>query len=151
LANIHPADKCQRYNHILHINPGGAMRNKKFLILLLAVGAFTLVMAAAWFFTYKNASLPTPVPPTQTGTARATPPPPVSGGLHVSAYPEIARVPLVQAKAALDARSAVFIDVRSTASYAGSHIPGALSFPLTDIESLLGELDPNQWIITYCT
>ncbi len=120
------------------------MRNQKFLILLLVVGAFLLVLAAAWFFTYKNAGLPTPVPPLKPASAAPSPchphkpaparPPrhlPASGGLHLSAYPEIERVSLEQAKAALDAGSAVFIDVRSSASYAVSHIPGALSFPLS--------------------
>jgi rhodanese-related sulfurtransferase len=32
-----------------------------------------------------------------------------------------------------------------------SHIPGSLSIPLAEIETRLSELDPNQWIITYCT
>jgi len=135
----------------MHSNPGGDMRNQKSLILLLVVGAFLLVLAAGWFVTYKNASLPTRAAPTQTSASQATPPPPASGGLHLSAYPEIERIPLEQAKAALDARSAVFIDVRSSESFAASHIPSALSFPLTNIESRLSELDPSQWAITYCT
>jgi 3-mercaptopyruvate sulfurtransferase SseA len=66
-------------------------------------------------------------------------------------YPEIERVPLADAKAAFDAGTAVFVDVRTAASYNQSHVPGALSIPLNQIENRLDELDASQWIITYCT
>lgn len=66
-------------------------------------------------------------------------------------YPEIERVSLEEAKTALEAGSAVFVDVRAADVYALSHVPGALSVPLTEIQTRLDELDPNQWIITYCT
>jgi hypothetical protein len=64
---------------------------------------------------------------------------------------EIARVSLVDAKDALEAGAAVFVDVRDPGSYAAGHIPGALSMPLDELEQRLGELDPQAWIITYCT
>lgn len=64
---------------------------------------------------------------------------------------EIPRVGLEESKAAFDTMDATFIDVRSESSYAASHIPGALSIPLAEFEAHIGELDPNQWIITYCT
>ncbi|MGC8857236.1 MAG: rhodanese-like domain-containing protein, partial [Anaerolineae bacterium] len=64
---------------------------------------------------------------------------------------EIPRLQLEEAKAAFEAGTAVFVDVRSATSYAAAHIPGALSIPLADLEARLSELDPNQWIITYCT
>lgn len=64
---------------------------------------------------------------------------------------EIARVTLEDAKGALDAGAAVFVDVRDPSSYAASHIPGALSMPLDELEQRLDELDPQAWIITYCT
>ena len=64
---------------------------------------------------------------------------------------EIPRVGLEESKAAFDTGDATFIDVRSESSYAASHIPGALSIPLAGFEAHIGELDPNQWIITYCT
>lgn len=66
-------------------------------------------------------------------------------------YPEIERVSLEEAKTALEAGSAVFVDVRAADVYALSHVPGARSIPLTEIQTRLDELDPNQWIITYCT
>jgi 3-mercaptopyruvate sulfurtransferase SseA len=61
------------------------------------------------------------------------------------------RISLEEAKAAFDGGAAVFMDVRSEAAYADGHIPGALSIPLAELESRLDELDPGQWIITYCT
>lgn len=65
--------------------------------------------------------------------------------------PEVVeRVDLADAKAAHDAGTAVFVDVRSAAEYEQGHIPGALSIPGTELEDRLGELDPNAWIITYC-
>jgi rhodanese-related sulfurtransferase len=45
----------------------------------------------------------------------------------------------------------VFLDVRYAEDYAAGHIPGALSIPLTELETRLGELDRTDWIITYCT
>jgi 3-mercaptopyruvate sulfurtransferase SseA len=66
-------------------------------------------------------------------------------------YLEVPRVTLEEAKTAFDSGAAVFVDVRSAASYEASHIPGALSIPLGELESRINELDPDQWIITYCT
>lgn len=66
-------------------------------------------------------------------------------------FPEISRASLADSKAALDNRKAVFVDVRDASAYAEAHIPGALSIPLAELETRLNELDPNQWIITYCT
>jgi 3-mercaptopyruvate sulfurtransferase SseA len=68
-----------------------------------------------------------------------------------SVYPEIPRVSLADAKAAYDAKSAVFVDARSADSYAQGHIPGALSIPADQLANRLGELKKGDWIITYCT
>jgi hypothetical protein len=64
-------------------------------------------------------------------------------------FPEVERVRLDEAKAAFDAGSAVFVDVRSSDQFAASHIPGALSIPLAELEDRLAELDPGAWIIPY--
>jgi len=66
-------------------------------------------------------------------------------------FPDVVRVTLDDAKKAYDAKSAVFVDVRDAASYAESHISGAINIPLDQIKSRLAELDPQSWIITYCT
>lgn len=64
---------------------------------------------------------------------------------------EIQRVTLEESLAALKSGEAIFLDVRSASSYAASHIPGAISIPLAELQPRIGELDQNQWIITYCT
>lgn len=64
---------------------------------------------------------------------------------------EVQRVTLEEAKAAFDSGAAVFLDVRSHTIYLQSHIPGALSIPLVELKPRIAELDPGQWIITYCT
>lgn len=66
-------------------------------------------------------------------------------------YPEVARITLTDAKAALDAGDAVFVDVRGEEQYAEAHIPGALSLPLLEIEQRAGELSPDAELILYCT
>ncbi len=68
-----------------------------------------------------------------------------------SAYPEIPRVDLTDAKKAFDAKTAVFVDARSVEAYGMGHIPGALSIPIDQLSSRLGELKKTEWIITYCT
>jgi hypothetical protein len=63
----------------------------------------------------------------------------------------INRITLPDAKHAYEEKSALFLDVRSSASYSYSHIPDAVNIPLVFLEERLGELDKNQWIIPYCT
>lgn len=66
-------------------------------------------------------------------------------------YPEILRVSLGDSKAAFDLKQAVFIDVRGEPYFSQGHIPGAISMTDDDVANRLSELDPNAWIITYCT
>ena len=66
-------------------------------------------------------------------------------------YPEIVRVGLGDSKAAYDLKQAVYLDVRDADSFANSHIPGAVSIPLNYLEARWQELDPQAWILTYCT
>ena len=66
-------------------------------------------------------------------------------------YPNIPRVSLRDAKAAFDQKTAVFVDVRDADSFAAGHIPGAINIPLGEVPTRAAELDPNAWIITYCT
>ncbi len=73
----------------------------------------------------------------------------------VSAIPgsvaEVSRITAADAKDAFDTGAAVFVDVRDSASYEKSHIPGALLIPLGELADHLTELDKESWIITYCT
>lgn len=111
---------------------------QKFPVLILVIGGLLLIVAAALLLTQNKIDQAIPISP-------------VSSGHDEETYPEIERVSLADAKAALDAGSAIFVDVRSAEAYAVNHIPGALNLPLGELESRLGELDPNQWILTYCT
>jgi rhodanese-related sulfurtransferase len=65
----------------------------------------------------------------------------------------VPRVPVEQAKAALDSGAAIIVDVRAAQSYALEHIAGSISIPLSEIETNPTglKLKKNQWIITYCT
>jgi hypothetical protein len=63
----------------------------------------------------------------------------------------IPRVNLPDARLAYESGSAVFVDVRDESSFESAHIPGALSIPLNALPDREDELDPNTWIITYCT
>lgn len=114
-------------------------KTNKFSVLLMVAGGLLLVISAALLIT-------------QNPAGEINPEPSVAAGDHdEETYPEIQRVSLEDAKVAFDAGTAVFVDVRGTDAYAMSHISGSLSIPLAEIESRLNELDPNQWIITYCT
>jgi 3-mercaptopyruvate sulfurtransferase SseA len=64
---------------------------------------------------------------------------------------QVQRVSLENAKAAFDAKKAIFLDVRDSSSYAAAHIPGSLSIPLADIPTRKGELNQKSWLIPYCT
>jgi 3-mercaptopyruvate sulfurtransferase SseA len=87
-----------------------------------------------------------------TACAPASPPVEVESASPVAETSgEVQRVTLEESKAAFDSGEAVFLDVRSASSYAASHIPDALSIPLAELEVRINEIDPNQWIITYCT
>ena len=103
-------------------------------LLLIAAGLLVLTVALVLALGPRLAAPPTPVPDHAEDT-----------------FPEIARVSLDEARTALEAGTAVFVDVRDPSSYAAGHIPGAISMPLATIEQRLGELDPRAWIITYCT
>ena len=71
----------------------------------------------------------------------------------VNSQDEVPRISVEDAKAALDSGQAVIVDVRSAQSYAASHVAGAVSIPLTNIDSEVNNLplDKDRWIITYCT
>ena len=66
---------------------------------------------------------------------------------------EVPRVTPQEAKAALHSGAAIIVDVRDLALYEKSHVAGAISIWLDDIEKNPAglSLDKDQWIITYCT
>lgn len=57
-----------------------------------------------------------------------------------------------EAKKLVDAGKAVIIDVRGTEAYKGSHIKGAMDYPLAKIEQKdFSGLPKGKRIIAYCT
>jgi rhodanese-related sulfurtransferase len=76
----------------------------------------------------------------------------LTGGVTLTEE-DVPRVSVEDAAAAIQNGEAIVLDVRSTQAFQASHIPGALSVPLFDIETNPTglNLDKDQWIITYCT
>jgi hypothetical protein len=111
-------------------------RKNIFPLLLVIVGALLLIGAGVWFFYLEPQSSQQPVTVPQEQDIP---------------YPEISRVSLPDAKAALDQGTAILVDVRGEQYYQQSHIAGALSLPEDQLPDRIGELDPQDWIITYCT
>jgi len=114
-------------------------KSKIFLILILIVSGTLLIISVIMLIMRNNTGQATPTAPV------------ISRGHNEETYPEIKRISLADAKTALETGSAVFVDVRIAEAYAVDHIPGALNLPLGEIEARLDELDPSQWIVTYCT
>ncbi len=102
--------------------------------ILFIIGGILLIVSAVWI-TYQN------IEAAQTSTALSEE--------EIDAL--VPRISLNDAKAALDTSAAIFLDVRSAEAYQESHIKGAVNIPLAELEARIGELDPNQWIVTYCT
>jgi hypothetical protein len=89
--------------------------------------------------------------------AASAPPKPTPTGIAPEHLPflevDAPRISVEDAKAAVDNGLAVIVDVRDTAAYERSHIAGALSIQLGEVETDAAglPLDKEQWIITYCT
>jgi 3-mercaptopyruvate sulfurtransferase SseA len=81
-------------------------------------------------------------------TSTVTPPDTVH---EEETYPEVPRLSVEEAKTALDAGTAIVVDVRAAEAYQAAHVAGSINIPLTELEARLGELDKDEWIITYCT
>ena len=103
-------------------------------ILLAIGGGFLLIVAAILLATQNAPAAPTP-----------------AAAFEEETYPEISRVSRKDSKSAYYAGTAVFVDVRSSEAYQGGRITSAINIPLAKLEPQIIELDPNQWIITYCT
>ena len=104
-------------------------RKNPFPWVLMGGGVLLLLVGLAWLLLNQQAApivTPTPV-----------------------SVEQVERVSLDDAKAAFDSGSAVFLDVRASSSYEASHIPGAVSIPLNDLPTRMGELAPDSWIIPY--
>jgi hypothetical protein len=104
---------------------------------MIAVGALLILGAGVWYLAAGDLlALQTPAEP---------------GGVGEDPEAAIPRISLADAKAAHELGSAVFLDVRDANAYAQSHIKGAILIPLDELPDRVNELNPSDWIITYCT
>lgn len=104
-------------------------------LLLIAAGVIVLIVAVASIFLFSGSDQPATI----TNPDQDIP------------FPQISRVDVETAKSALDSGQAVVVDVRDKVYYDEDHIAGAISIPLSEIESRLVELNQSDWIILYCT
>jgi 3-mercaptopyruvate sulfurtransferase SseA len=117
-----------------------ARKNKRTTMekLSLGVAAIGLFLIGFALWSFLNTSKPQSAAPTSPHSEEDN-------------LPEVERVSLEDARMALDSGSAVFVDVRDAFDYAEAHIPEALSIPLAQLDDQVTELNPSDWIITYCT
>ena len=118
----------------------GNQSNTLFPLILIGLGVLLIIGVGIWAIAGQNqAANPSAAPSANQNTGQDIP------------LPEVKRVTLADAKAAFDGKEAVIVDVRDSESYAVGHIPGAVNIPAALMANRAGELDPNAWIITYCT
>ena len=60
------------------------------------------------------------------------------------------RIERTEAIKEVDAKKAVFVDVRPKDQYELGHIKGAINIPLTDLIARVKDLPPHKYIVTYC-
>jgi 3-mercaptopyruvate sulfurtransferase SseA len=112
--------------------------NKSRAAILMGAGVLLMIAAVA-FFIFAKPGQPEP---------QTTPTPNTGSDIP---YPDVPRISLEDAKAANDQKAAVFIDTRAEEYWAQMSIPGAINIPWEEMETRYTELDPNDWIILYCT
>jgi hypothetical protein len=124
------------------------------LIIRQRIAVLALATAALLLAACGGTAAPAPTDTAQPATSAPTTAPAIAvptAKAQEIPYPEVPRVSLEEAKAALDAGSAIFVDVREPQSYEAEHIAGAINIPNYQIEARMGELDKQEWIIPYCT
>jgi hypothetical protein len=116
--------------------------NTTFFVMLLFVSVLAACSAQA-----------TQVQPTATPSQIVEPPLTQSTANLPQTDAEVPRISLEEARVALEEGEAIFVDVRRSDFFEESHISGATSIPLGDIEENPAglTLDKEQWIITYCS
>jgi rhodanese-related sulfurtransferase len=62
----------------------------------------------------------------------------------------VQRIGVADAARLVDAGYAVFVDVRTAATYEQKHIAGAISIPAGDVSRRYAELPADKLVIFYC-
>jgi len=65
-------------------------------------------------------------------------------------HPTVADLPTAEARAWLQNRDALVVDVREPAEYAAGHVPGALSIPQADLALHLDEIPHDRDVLVVC-
>lgn len=69
----------------------------------------------------------------------------------VNTQDDVIRISAFAAIRAVERGDAILLDTRDAASFQIQHAKDALNLPLAEVEARLGDLDPKQYYITYCT
>jgi hypothetical protein len=69
----------------------------------------------------------------------------------IKSQDDVARISAAQTIKDVESGKAVLLDTRTEVLYLAQHAKAALSFPISDVEARLVELNPEQYYITYCT
>lgn len=117
-------------------------------VLALAALLLLLTVTACQQDAYPN---PYPNPAARPSTLTPTAQPTATLFVMPASEDAVPRISLEEAKAAFDAGTAIFIDVRGTENYNLVHIPGALDLSIDKYATGLTDIDRDALIITYCT
>lgn len=125
-------------------------------VIMVAAGVVLILGAIFWSMNMGQNLQANDVPPTTGVLLPSTAPASIPLGEATPAanripFPNVPRVSVADAKAALDAGEAMFVDTRGEPYFSGEHIPGAIPLTADEVAARLSELDPDEWIITYCT
>lgn len=61
------------------------------------------------------------------------------------------RISLADAKKAFDAKTAVFVDVRSADAFQQERVSGALNIPIGELDASMNKLPKGKMMIVYCS
>jgi len=75
----------------------------------------------------------------------------LSGNPILQSQDDVPRMSVAEVQQAMQNEGAILLDVRTAEQYTASHVQGALSVPVANIDSYLDGLDKSTWYITYCT
>lgn len=137
----HPASAVQERTHWgVDENRRVRLRARIPLRVLTAIGVILLfLVGAVLVFQPENSAQSSYIPPDDVHDASGVP------------YPEVPRLSVSDAKAKYDARTALFVDVRSPGEYDAAHIPEATLLPLAELPARYRDLPRGGEIVTYCT
>jgi rhodanese-like protein len=118
---------------------------------IVLTAAVALAMTAALSEAqYKTAP---PAPQTATSPIQITPTDPLQMTQQPGGDAELAkarRITRDQAMRLVKQKKAVYVDVRSKETFDESHLPGAISLPLSQLQERFKELPLKKLLITYC-